>query len=36
MKENSDVYSEPSRTSTMKLYVKIVNGSKPLAILAKN
>ena len=32
----SQAYSEPSQTSKMKLFVKIVNGFQPFTIFAKS
>ena len=31
----TEVYLEPSRTSTMKVFCEIVNGFQPLTIFAK-
>ena len=32
----SEAYSEPSQTSKMELFVKIINGWKPLTFLTKS
>ena len=32
---NPEAYSEPSQTSKLELFAKIVNGYKPLTIFAK-
>ena len=33
---NSEVYSEPGKTSKMRLFAKIVNSRKPVAIFAES